>query len=125
MLGEQIGEETGQVTGTRVLPDHWIDLVASSSRSQRAMWPTTTLTLPDLPCAVRGRPLASAGLCGGCYSISYSPRVRDVAAVVYSSVDETARTAMERLAVGGMDDRFPCWPRHETEQVVELVPATT
>ena len=27
----------------------------------------------DLPCAVRGRPLASAGVCGGCYSFSYSP----------------------------------------------------
>ncbi len=46
---------------------------ASSSRSQRATWPTTTLTLSDLPRAVRGRPLASAGICGGCYSFSYSP----------------------------------------------------
>jgi len=36
------------------------------------MSPTTTLTLSDLPCTVRGRPLASAGVCGGCYSFSYS-----------------------------------------------------
>src|ERR1700760_4633885 len=47
--------------------------VASSSRSQRAMWPTTALMLSDLPRTVRGRPLASAGVCGGCYSFSYSP----------------------------------------------------
>jgi hypothetical protein len=46
---------------------------ASSSRSQRARWPTTTLTLSDLPRTVRGRPLASAGVCGRCYSFSYSP----------------------------------------------------
>ena len=46
---------------------------ASSSRSQRARWPTTTLTVSDLPRTVRGRPLASAGVCGGCYSFSYSP----------------------------------------------------
>jgi hypothetical protein len=46
---------------------------ASSSRSQRAMWPTTTLTPSDLPRTVRGRPLASARACGGCYSFSYSP----------------------------------------------------
>jgi hypothetical protein len=46
---------------------------ASSSRSQRAMWPTTTLTPSDLPRTVRGRPLASAGVCGDCYSVSYSP----------------------------------------------------
>jgi hypothetical protein len=46
---------------------------ASSSRSQRAMRPTTPLSLPDLPCTVRGRPLASAGVCGGCYSFGYSP----------------------------------------------------
>jgi len=47
--------------------------------------------------------------------------------VVYISADETARTAMERLAVGGTDDRFPCWPGHETGQVVEavVVPATS
>ena len=37
------------------------------------MWPTTTLPLSDLPRTVRGRPLASAGVCGGCYSFSYSP----------------------------------------------------
>ena len=52
-------------------------IVASSSRSQRATWPTTTLTPSDLPRAVRGRvrgrPLASVGVCGGCYSFSYSP----------------------------------------------------
>ena len=47
--------------------------VTSSSRSQRAMWPTTALTPSDLPRSVRGRPLASAGVCGGCYSVSYSP----------------------------------------------------
>jgi hypothetical protein len=46
---------------------------ASSSRSQCATWPATTLTLSDLPRGVRGRPLASAGVCGGCYSFSYSP----------------------------------------------------
>jgi hypothetical protein len=45
---------------------------ASSSRSQRAMWPTITFTLSDLPRTVRGHPLASAGVCGGCYSLSYS-----------------------------------------------------
>jgi hypothetical protein len=53
---------------------------ASSSRSQRAMWPTTAFTLSDLPCTVRGRPLASAGVCGGCYSVGYSP-VRGAVAV--------------------------------------------
>jgi hypothetical protein len=47
--------------------------LASSSRSQRARWPTTTLTVSDLPRTVRGRPLASAGVCGGRYSFSYSP----------------------------------------------------
>ena len=46
---------------------------ASSSRSQRARSPTTTLTVSDLPRTVRGRPLTSAGVCGGCYSLSYSP----------------------------------------------------
>ena len=46
---------------------------ASSSRSQRARSPTTALTRSDLPRTVRGRPLASAGVCGGCYSFSYSP----------------------------------------------------
>jgi len=46
---------------------------ASSSRSQRAMSPTTTLTQSDLPRTVRGRPLASAGVSGGCYSVGYSP----------------------------------------------------
>jgi hypothetical protein len=46
---------------------------ASSSRSQRARSPTTTLTLSDLPWTVRRRPLASAGVCGGCYSVSYLP----------------------------------------------------
>jgi len=49
------------------------EAVASLSRSQRAMWPTTTPKLSDLPRTVRGRPLASAGVCGGCYSVSYSP----------------------------------------------------
>ena len=29
--------------------------------------------LSDLPRTVRGRPQASAGVCGGCYSVSYSP----------------------------------------------------
>jgi hypothetical protein len=38
------------------------------------MWPTTALTLSDLPCTVRGRPLVSAGVCGGCYSVGYSRR---------------------------------------------------
>ena len=33
---------------------------ASSSRSQRAMWPTTILTPSDLPHTVRGSPLAFA-----------------------------------------------------------------
>jgi GntR family transcriptional regulator len=30
-------------------------------------------TLSDLPRIVRGHPLASAGVCGGCYSVRYSP----------------------------------------------------
>ena len=47
--------------------------LVSSSRSQRARSPTTTLTLADLPRTVRGCPLTSAGVCGGCYSFSYSP----------------------------------------------------
>src|SRR5690242_10553520 len=47
--------------------------LASSSRSQRAMCPTTTPTpLSYLPRTVRGRPLTFAGICGGCYSFSYS-----------------------------------------------------
>ena len=62
-----------EITPGSPLPSHRRERVASSSRSQRAMWPTTTLTLPDLPRTVRGRPLASAGVCGGCYSFSYSP----------------------------------------------------
>src|SRR5690348_16655524 len=45
------------------------------------MWPTTTHTLSDLPRTVRGRPLASAGVCGGCYSFSYSPAKGGAAAV--------------------------------------------
>ena len=45
---------------------------ASSSRSQRAIWPTTTLTLSDLPRAVRGRPLVSAAV----VAFSYSPAKR-------------------------------------------------
>jgi len=36
---------------------HTACTVASSSRSQRAMWPTTTLTLSDQPRTVRGGPL--------------------------------------------------------------------
>src|SRR4029077_13065811 len=47
--------------------------MASSSRSQRAMWPTTSFRLSDLLRTVGGRPLASAGICGGFYSFSYSP----------------------------------------------------
>src|SRR6185437_12509418 len=39
-------------------PGRFIPAHASSSRSQRAMWPTTALTLSDLPRTVRGRPLA-------------------------------------------------------------------
>ena len=46
---------------------------ASSSRSQRARSPTTTLAPSELPGAVRGHPLASAGVCCRCYSFSYSP----------------------------------------------------
>ena len=45
---------------------------ASSSRSQRARSPSTTLTPSDLPPTVRGRPLVSAAVGGGCYSFSYS-----------------------------------------------------
>jgi hypothetical protein len=56
-----------------------VSLPASSSRSQRAMWPTTTLTVSDLPRTVRGRPLASAGACGGSYSVGYSPARGEVA----------------------------------------------
>ena len=52
------------------------------SRSQRAMLPTTTLALSDLLRAVRGRPLASAGICGGCYSFSYSPAIADELALI-------------------------------------------
>jgi len=48
-------------------------LVTSSSRSQRAMWPTSALTLLDLRRTVRGRPLASAGVNRRCYSVGYSP----------------------------------------------------
>jgi hypothetical protein len=67
-----------QATGCRVTCGFVVGVAgfepaASSSRSQRAMWPATTLTLSDLPRAVRGRPLASADVCGGCYSVSYSP----------------------------------------------------
>lgn len=51
------------------------------------MWPTTTLTPSDLPRSIRGRPLASAGVCGGCYSVSYSPAKGAVAVsiVVHAS----------------------------------------
>lgn len=47
--------------------------LASSPRSQRARWPTTTLIPSDLPRTVRRHPLASAGVCCRCYSSSYSP----------------------------------------------------
>ena len=47
--------------------------VASSSRSQRAIASTTCLTPSDQLHAVRRRSLASAGIRGGCYSVSYSP----------------------------------------------------
>jgi len=44
--------------------------------------------------------------------------------VVYIPASETARTAMERLAAGdGLDDRFPCWPEHETERELALAVA--
>jgi hypothetical protein len=65
----QAAEQLGQ-TPTRSLSS---PALASSSRSQRARSPTTTVMLSDLPRTVRGRPLASAGVCGGCYSFSYSP----------------------------------------------------
>ena len=65
---------------------------SSSSRSQRAMRPTTTLTLSDLPCTIRGRPLASAGICGGCYSFSYSLAKRRV--VVAMGSGHQPRTAL-------------------------------
>ena len=59
----------------RKWPVTWVGVAefepaASSSRSQRVMWSTTALTPSDLPRTVRGRPLASAGICGGCYSDS-------------------------------------------------------
>jgi hypothetical protein len=54
----------GYATGTLTM--------ASSSRSQRAMRSNTTLTLSDLPRTIRRRPLASAGICCGCYSASVS-----------------------------------------------------
>jgi len=47
--------------------------LASSSRSQRATGRTRAHTLSDLPRIVRGRPSASAGVCGDRYSFSYSP----------------------------------------------------
>jgi hypothetical protein len=45
---------------------------ASSSRSQRAMWPTTTLTVSDLPRTVRGRPLAFTAVRGDCHPLCHS-----------------------------------------------------
>jgi hypothetical protein len=75
-LGE--AERGPQVTGHRVTCGFVVGVTgfepaASSSRSQRVRSPATALTLSDLPRTVRGRPLASAGGCGGCYSFSYSP----------------------------------------------------
>jgi len=35
--------------------------------------------------------------------------------------DDHARAVMELLAAGdGVQDHFPCWPRHEAERVAEL-----
>jgi hypothetical protein len=47
----------------------WPDLNRRPLRpeAQRARSPTTTPTLSDLPRSVRACPLASAGVCGGCY----------------------------------------------------------
>jgi hypothetical protein len=63
---------------TRNRPLTWVGVArfepaASSSRSQRTMRCTTGLPLSDLACTVRGRPRASAGIGGRCYSVSYSP----------------------------------------------------
>ena len=69
--------------------------LASSSRSQRVMWPTTSLIPSDLPRTVRGRPLPSASFCGGCYSFSYSP-VKVGAVVVAMGRGHQSRTGLAR-----------------------------
>ena len=46
----------------------WLALLLSACGAD-----TTTLTPTDVLRSVRGRPLASAGVCSGRYSVSYSP----------------------------------------------------
>ena len=71
----QVSEQLGQTP-----PDQFSPLaLASSSRSQRAMRCTSTLSPSDLRCTVRGRPLASAGVCGGCYSVRNHAPLRGAA----------------------------------------------
>jgi hypothetical protein len=80
---------------------------ASSSRSQRAMWPTTTLTLSDLPRAVRGHPLVSVAL----VSFSYSPVKGRGGWWPLWQLDVTDSAFLsggtERKLISGIDDRSP------------------
>jgi hypothetical protein len=65
---------TYQASATGLSPTSLSQLVlASSSRSQRAMRCTIAFTLAHLRGAVRGRPPTSTSVSGRCYSFSYSP----------------------------------------------------
>ncbi len=48
----------------------------------------TSSTVTDLPRTVRGRPLASAGACGGCYTFGYSPTKGPWPTITAPLVDE-------------------------------------
>ena len=75
--------------------------LASSSRSQRARSLTTTLTLPDLPRTVRGHPLASAGVRGGCYSPGYSPARGERSSGGHGPIGLLMLDGVRRLVEGG------------------------
>jgi hypothetical protein len=67
--------------------------------------PTSTLTLSDLLRTVRGRPLASAGACGGCYSPQSQPaRTRSPLTMSVPLAEVVAVLALP-VAVKGPADR--------------------
>jgi hypothetical protein len=89
--------------------------MAISSRSQRALRSTITHIPLDLVRAVRGGPLASAGVCGGCYSFSYSPPPEG--SVVATDPSLAMRCVVRDVTptVGhGLGRRLRCWASAES-----------
>ena len=96
---EPLESYPGSLCGGDQMPSELVGVAgfepaASSSRSQRARSPTTTVTQTDLPRTVRGHPLVSAGDCGGCYSVRYSPAKDVVVAPPDSAGPFTTRVAV-------------------------------